>query len=84
MVELEMIEADGVMVEFMNIEEDGARVELVKKEEDGARVELMKMGTDVVFTDEYTGLIEVMEFNIVVVRLTLSTDLEEVAIKLLL
>ena len=61
---------------------DGVTVELVKIE-DGVTVELMKIETEVVFTEEYTGLIEVMELNIVVVLLTLSTDLEEVAVTLL-
>ena len=63
---------------------DGVTVELVKKEEDGVTVELMKMGTDVVFTDEYTGLIEVTEINIVVVLLAASIDLDEVSIRVLL
>ena len=63
---------------------DGVTVELVKKEEEGTTVELVKIETDVMFTEEWTELIDVTERKWDVVLLVVSTDLEEVAIKLLL
>ena len=75
---------DGVNVELMKIDEDGTTVELVKIETDGTKVELVNIGTEVVLTDEYTVFIDVMELKWEVVLLVVSTDLEEVATKLLL
>ena len=63
---------------------DGVTVELVKIEEEGTTVELVKIETDVMFTEEWTELIDVTERKWDVVLLVVSTDLEEVAIKLLL
>ena len=51
---------------------------------DGVTVELVKIETEVAFTEEYAGFIEVGELNIVVVLLARSTDLEDVPIRLLL
>ena len=63
---------------------DGVNVELMKIDEDGTTVELVKIETDVMFTEEWTELIDVTERKWDVVLLVVSTDLEEVAIKLLL
>ena len=56
----------------------------MKIDEDGTKVELVKIETEVILIEEYTGIIEVMELNIVVVLLAASTDLEDVPITLLL
>mgnify|MGYP003365747245 CR=1 FL=1 len=59
-------------------------VELVKIEEEGTTVELVKIETDVMFTEEWTELIDVTELKWEVVLLAASTDLEEALMKLLL
>ena len=73
---------DGARVEFVKKEEDGTTVELVKVETDGTKVELVNIETEVVFTEEYTGFIDVMELKWEVVLLAASTDLEDVSTEL--
>ena len=52
---------------------------------DEVKVELMRIEADVVFTEEYTGLIDVMELNIfVVVLLTTASEVLPGSIELLL